>query len=372
MPTAGERNDIGPITGEQALHLFNGNNWHDVLAQAEAAAAIPCHWIDEATGAPVSIYDRPLIQGHPNLASDPYYVRQTTTESGDWHVEYAHMPNTLVLAAMMTGDPYYVLMAQGQVSWWWTRNKRWVVNGDYSIGPFVDTETRGKAWRVRDYLVAWRVTPSNAPRWMNSQSYFGKLLEGTARMYRRLWFEQATPVMKRFHLSADVTNSTSSKVSFIREAFMGSMLAWWHHMGAPGTVSDLAKWKLVPAVAMASGAEGYPRQYCTPYHVAGNALVPAQTWGDIYRLSGWAPPSGSNLQNERTGMAVDWWFANQVLGALEMALLVGMEEGRSARDWLNSQVQTSGKGRFAKYAWSPTVVITPTPSPTPAPTPTNC
>src|SRR6185312_16135778 len=66
MPTTGGRPDIGPTTQWAAEYLVSqdATSAKVMYAQANAAGSVPWHFLDQATGAPITITD------HPNLWVD--------------------------------------------------------------------------------------------------------------------------------------------------------------------------------------------------------------------------------------------------------------------------------------------------------------
>jgi hypothetical protein len=352
MGTTGERWELGPLTGPQARYCLSGDNWGDVLAQAECAAAIPCHWIDEATGRPFQIYDRPMITRHENETSSPDHVARTGTEDGDWRIDdCSHMPNTLTLAGLITGDPYYTMLAQGQWAFdpWHVNWRRWPDESNLDFGPFIADQTRGLAWMCRDLLVAWLLTPEPAPGWLLSRADLGRFMNGYTALLRDRWIggNPGEP-QTIFHVTQI---EDPNGVAFWQENMFACVLGWWAWAGAPGDVADLFAWKVDCVIAMASGRDGYPRQYTASYWTPREAFLSgAADWGALFRATGWPPPAGGQLQGEDgSATAPDWWYASYALGALEWAVIHGIEAARAPRDWMRDEVGPSLDGR---YAWT--------------------
>ena len=72
MPMAGDRNDIGPIPGEQAVFMITQDPavWTYCLRNMKANSGIPWHFIDRSTGQPPSIVKWPNIW--PGAAQSNY------------------------------------------------------------------------------------------------------------------------------------------------------------------------------------------------------------------------------------------------------------------------------------------------------------
>lgn len=191
MPTTGGRDDIGVVPTWTAQYLVTQTSTaKDVmLTNADAAGAIPWHFADDKTGAPISIED------NPDFWADSRGVEETTqagrpnadifkSSSGGWTIDHAHKPALTAIPWLVTGDRYYADELAMQGSWAVFGQSPLRRNGvlkSIDIG-----EVRESAWSLRDLSDASFLLPDDHP----SKGYLTRVLTKNLAMMSEKYVAQ--------------------------------------------------------------------------------------------------------------------------------------------------------------------------------------
>ena len=165
MPGTGGRPDIGPTTQWAAEYLVSQDltSAKVMYAEANAAGSVPWHFLDQATGRPVTITD------HPNLWIDSRGTVQNYgsdslptpySPGGGWTPDPAHQSDLTYVPYLLTGDHYYLDELQYQASY-----DLAAFDPGYrgsSEGLFYGQQ-RALAWSLREVADAAFATPDSDP-----------------------------------------------------------------------------------------------------------------------------------------------------------------------------------------------------------------
>jgi hypothetical protein len=173
MPTAGARDDIGPLPRWTVLYLLSMDSHLEALtfANADAGASVPIHYRDQRTGLPVSLDDHPGINLEYGDAIPPAdSVPRVTNGLNPWAPDGAHEPSLAYVPYLISGDEFYLEELQFWATWNLGR-----LNPAYrgaGRGLLNTTELRDQAWSLRTLAQAAYITPDAHPL----KGYFGKRL----------------------------------------------------------------------------------------------------------------------------------------------------------------------------------------------------
>lgn len=177
FPTSGSRADIGPTT-QWAAHFANVQTEESkqiMLAQADAAGAVPWHFVDDKTGAPVSILDHPKFWSderglEQQYAPDRPHAAIFSASDGGWTPDHAHKPALTAMAYLVTADRYYgdELAMQGAYAIF----GRWPEYRANALMAIDVGQVRASAWSLRDISNAAYLLADDHP----SKTYLNRVL----------------------------------------------------------------------------------------------------------------------------------------------------------------------------------------------------
>ncbi|OYW09843.1 MAG: hypothetical protein B7Z53_02145 [Rhodospirillales bacterium 12-71-4] len=169
MPAAGGRDDIGFTTESNTAWLISqdARAAAHALGQAEAAAAVPWHFWDEAndTWLNTDAYPKLWVDGRggtgkPGDAKSTGLTQQVDSATG-WTMDSAHQPDLSSVPYLMTGERWILDNLQAQASW--SIMTAWpayrldatdlVVNG---------MQVRSAAWALRQVDAAAELSPDGS------------------------------------------------------------------------------------------------------------------------------------------------------------------------------------------------------------------
>jgi hypothetical protein len=199
MGGVGGRPDLGITTEWQANYVVNGNaNAQAAMyALAEVAGGMPWCQRDQSTGAPADLIANPSYSWGNSGFDTPYVSVPSGSGGGLWQLEYNHTPQLSYVPYILTGDPFYLENLQFQANWLvgvnsYHRELGFAVNyADYlntitaltpniPLFPEYRNQTRGLAWSIRDWAMAYLATPASVPSWLLPKSYWDQGLTDNA------------------------------------------------------------------------------------------------------------------------------------------------------------------------------------------------
>ncbi len=159
--TAG-RPDIGPQPRWVATWLVsqNGAAQTYMLAQANAAGAIPWHLYDPTTGNYVTATNYPTLWVTPRTGPTQ---APTTLEQSGWVPDPSHQPDSDYIAYLATGDRYYLDQLNAQAAYDILAENP--VGRQQSAGIVDDLKAppRAQAWSLREIVEAAAANPDGSP-----------------------------------------------------------------------------------------------------------------------------------------------------------------------------------------------------------------
>jgi hypothetical protein len=353
MPMTGERDDIGPVTEQQADFICTGRTTalDTLLAQAEAAGTIPWHFRDERTDAPLDTIHYTKATLYSRETGDPFIAR---TETG-MHVDSAHQPAVAYLPYLLTGDPYHLETLQFQV----TFN---VIESPPEY-RYRTQQPRGQAWSLRTLGQAAQVTPDTLPHWLLPRSYFRELLNR-----QRDWlthdFVDSNEIIRSVFRTTDQTflsrNDGAIEAGTVtdpwQEEFQAFIFGWLVQMGHVDWEA-VFRWKLGSTTARTDGKSGWIRAVPTLYRqlVREHRNSPwVQSWGESWQMNQtrqdlhYADPN--RLEFNKGGDIV---YPSYTRAALAMGARLGVAEAKPCFEWLDPEIRRHLTGGVRlDYKWS--------------------
>jgi hypothetical protein len=171
MGGTGGRADIGVVTGWQAEWMCTqgADMLTTVLVQGEAA--FPWRFRDVESGSMLDVikaYPKASQHWGSGPSGQPQIYQSPGTGIG---LDAAHSPSCYYVPFLLTGDPYFLEMQQGECAYHFIeipRNPQTVVGSE---------QVRGIAWSLRTLLNTADATPDEVPGWLLPKSIFVDELE---------------------------------------------------------------------------------------------------------------------------------------------------------------------------------------------------
>ena len=162
FPTSGGRSEIGPIPRWTATYLISQDDRarEVMLANADAAAAVPVHYRDEGTGQPLDLATWPNVTVRSGT-SQP--ALPTVVDGANiWHADMAHQASFAYVPYFVTGDAFYL----DEMMFWTAWNVATLNPGTrgYAKGTLGSEQVRGWAWGLRSMFEAAAAVPDNHPQ----------------------------------------------------------------------------------------------------------------------------------------------------------------------------------------------------------------
>lgn len=179
----GGRSEIGPLPRWTALYLVTQDERPrtSMMANADAAAAVPIHYRDEKTGLPVD----PI--SHPNLSV--YGTAHTVPASSDptiWSPDTAHQASYTYVPYLLTGDKFY----QEEMLFWASWNV-FSLPANYRAHEkslINRNQIRGQAWALRSLFEAYATLSDTHPM----KSTYRTMLDNNLAFYRNMYVSGGT------------------------------------------------------------------------------------------------------------------------------------------------------------------------------------
>ncbi|MEM9013922.1 MAG: hypothetical protein AAGB02_02335 [Pseudomonadota bacterium] len=176
FPTTGARPDIGPVPQWASRYLVTQTerSKRTMLANADAGGAVPWHFLDDETGAPISIEahlqfwadERGDRKGH---AIQPHLDLFESSDAG-WAPDHAHKPALFSVPYLVTGDRYYADELAMQAAY--SLFGRWPALRGGGLKAIDVEQVRASAWSLRDLSDAAWLLPESHP----SKAYLSRAL----------------------------------------------------------------------------------------------------------------------------------------------------------------------------------------------------
>lgn len=191
FPTTGGRGDIGPYPQWTALDLVAQTEASEalMLANAEAAGAIPWHFLDERTNAPINIEtsrkfwadERGLEERY---APDRPHRDVFASSDGGWTPDHAHNPALTFVPYLLTADRFYEDELAMQAGW--AIFGRWPSLREGGLKAVDVEQARASAWSLRDLSDAAFILPDTHPL----KAYFEKAVAINLKMMREKYVDR--------------------------------------------------------------------------------------------------------------------------------------------------------------------------------------
>jgi hypothetical protein len=355
MASTGERDEIGLVTEAQAEYLRGDASADSLIAQAEASGTFPWHYRDEDGCAVFNFVT------HPQATL--YYPANIPACSTPITLDVAHEPDLCFVPFLLTGDPYYLEEMQFAATYNVLASNP-QSRGSYCIG----FATRAHAWALRTLAHCARVTPDDAPAWVQSRAYWQEWMDGEREwMLNRYVNPTAAPFTELpyavLHYMADTQNSPASSTmppGCVSQQWMEDYEAVvLGHVVQIGYADwlPILEWKLVNSLARTNGTSGWIRAKPCPYNVAlrPSASAPCVTsWQESWDLNLTMQP-GIGIYTDPDVMPAgdSLVYASYTLSALALAASVGVEEAAECHAWLRGQlVANSDANTYVDRKWS--------------------
>jgi len=190
MPMAGGRPDLGLYPQWTAHYMVTQTEAAKrvMLANAEAAGAVPWHFTDDATGAPISIETRPKFWAderglEPQYAPDRPHPDLFASSDGGWSPDHSHKPALVAVPYLVTADHHYADELAMQAAW--AIFGRWPDLREGGLKAIDVEQVRASAWSLRDLSDAAFLLPDAHP----SKNYLKRALEQNLTAMRKKYVD---------------------------------------------------------------------------------------------------------------------------------------------------------------------------------------
>jgi len=362
MASTGERDEIGLVTEAQAEFLRGDASADSMLAQAEASGTMPWHYRDEDGCAVFNFIE------HPQASM--YYPANLPACSTPIALDVAHEPDLCFVPFLLTGDPYYLEELQFAATYNVLASNP-QSRGSYCIG----FATRAHAWALRTLAHCARVTPDDAPAWVQSRAYWQSWLDGNRDwMMGRYVNPTAAPFTEApyappLNYMADTENSPATSTmpqgtcsQQWMEDYEACVLG---HVVAIGYADwmPILEWKLANSIARTDGRSGWVRAKPCPYNVAlrpnaGAAYV--TDWQESWELNLTMQPGiGIYTDPDTMPPGDSLVYASYTMSALALAASVGAEGAAECYEWLRGQLTANSDAKtYVDRKWSMRAAVT--------------
>lgn len=191
MPMAGGRPDIGLYPQWTAHYLVTQTEAAKrvMLANAEAAGAVPWHFMDEDAGAPVSIERRPRFWAderglESQYAPDRPHPDLFASADGGWTPDHSHKPALTAVPYLVTADRHYADELAMQAAW--AIFGRWPALREGGLKAIDVEQLRASAWSLRDLSDAAFLLPDRHP----SKKYLERALRENLAAARKKYIDE--------------------------------------------------------------------------------------------------------------------------------------------------------------------------------------
>jgi len=357
VPSTGERDEIGLVTEAQAEYLRGDAGADSLIAQGEASGSFPWHYRNEDGGAIFDFKAHPqaTVYGGP-AATIPWIATPITLDP-------AHEPPLAFVPFLLTGDPYYLEELQCAATYNVLCSNP-PARTSFNLGHAV----RAHAWSLRVLAQCARVTPEDAPGWVQPRAYWQEWLDQERDWMLGRWVNPTAPpytespyVPFNFMGSCDGAPATStlpfgSYNSSWMEDFEAAVLG---HVVQIGFVDwrPVLEWKIINTIARTDGGSGWVRAKPTPYTLALRETDDApyvEDWPAAWGLNVRMQPDAMAYDDENTIPAGDsLTYASYTMSALAIAATLGVECAAECHAWLSGQIDAnSNENRYIDRKWT--------------------
>lgn len=190
MPMTGGRPDIGPYPQWTSHYLTAQTEAAKrvMLANANAAGAIPWHFADDETGAPVSIERRPKFWAEERGRKTQYIPDRPhqdifASSDGGWTPDQSHRPALTAVPYLVTGDRYFADELAMQAAW--SVFGRWPDLREGTLKSIDIEQVRESAWSLRDLSDAAFLLPDANP----SKGYLNRVVAENLRLAKEKYID---------------------------------------------------------------------------------------------------------------------------------------------------------------------------------------
>ena len=190
MPAPGGRPDIGPYPQWTSHYLAAQTEAAKrvMLANADAAGAVPWHYADDNTGAPISIEDHPKFWAderglEARYGKDRPHLDIFASSGGGWTPDHSHKPALTAVPYLVTGDRYYADELAMQAAW--AIFGRWPDLREGGVKAIDVEQVRASAWSLRDLSNAAFLLPETHP----SKAYHARALLENLRLAKEKYVD---------------------------------------------------------------------------------------------------------------------------------------------------------------------------------------
>jgi RTX calcium-binding nonapeptide repeat (4 copies) len=191
MPMTGGRPDIGiyPQWTSHYLATQTEASKRVMLANADAAGAVPWHYADDRTGAPISIEKYPKFWADERGLEARYAPGQPNADifassDGGWTPDHSHKPALTAVPYLVTGDHYYADELAMQSAW--AVFGRWPALREGGVKVIDVEQVRASAWSLRDLSDAAFLLPDSHP----SKAYLSRTLHENLRLMSEKYIDR--------------------------------------------------------------------------------------------------------------------------------------------------------------------------------------
>lgn len=267
--TTGGRADIGPLPRWTALFLVTQDERAraSMLANADAAAAVPVHYRDENTDLPLNPVTHRTLTVYSTSATIP-----RSTDPTIWAPDTAHQASFTYVPYLITGDKFY----QEEMMFWASWNVIALPAGyrGYEKALVNRHQVRGQAWALRSLFEAHAALPDKH----SLKATYRTMLDNNLAHYRHTYVNgsSVSPMGSIQHSATstppwqnDFVGSVVSLMAENREPNARELLDWLSRFNVGRFMSDADGF-------CAARAPGY---YWKNVDGAGAFL---STWGDLF------------------------------------------------------------------------------------------
>ncbi|MBS3995932.1 MAG: hypothetical protein KGZ67_01150 [Hydrogenophaga sp.] len=181
--TTGGRPDIGPLPRWTAMYLITQDERFraSMMANADAAAAVPIHHRDENTGQPVNPIVHRTVSLHSNGPTIP-----VSTDPTIWAPDTAHQASFTYVPYLLTGDKFY----QDEMMFWASWNVISLPSAARSAEKALvhRNQVRGQAWALRSLFEAHATLSDQHPM----KATYRTMLDNNLAHYRQMYVNGAS------------------------------------------------------------------------------------------------------------------------------------------------------------------------------------
>jgi hypothetical protein len=346
--TTGGRSEIGPLPKWTALYLISqdARALRAMLAIAAAAAGVPIHYRDKATGLPVSLEDHPGISTSAARAAPRDAMPVAGNDISPWTPDLSHQGSFAYIPYLITGDLFY----QEEIAFWATFNMMAISPGyrGHGQGLINAEQIRGQAWALRSLGEAARALPDAHPM----KRYFQKRLTNNLE-----WYEERHSDPEKSGVSplgCLVKGDQPTKTAPWQDDFMTIVVAQLAENGENNAASYLRAIGRCTTERWLHEPEGFCRRKSAGYwieirHRDGRFM---RDWPEVFRAN-W--PDTKDCQANQTldgDPGSPSGYVAYALAALALAADAALPGADAAYTWLSGQTPAMKKMQAEDPTWA--------------------